>query len=87
MPTRTARSAWKGTLEQGSGQVDLPSSGFGTFELSFPKRCRRRAGPRSGGPLDAGLVLGLRGGIKGGMMRCTGNGRPPEPPQPRPNGR
>ena len=30
MPTRTARTAWNGTLEQGSGQVDLPSSGVGT---------------------------------------------------------
>jgi lipoyl-dependent peroxiredoxin len=38
MPTRTARTAWTGTLEQGSGQVELISSGVGTFEVSFPKR-------------------------------------------------
>ena len=38
MPTRTARTAWNGTLEQGSGQVELSSSKVGTFDVSFPKR-------------------------------------------------
>ncbi|GGL89986.1 OsmC family peroxiredoxin [Nakamurella endophytica] len=38
MPTRTARTAWNGTLEQGSGQVELTSSGVGTYFVSFPKR-------------------------------------------------
>ena len=38
MPTRTAKTAWKGTLQQGSGQVELTSSGVGTYEVSFPKR-------------------------------------------------
>ncbi len=38
MPTRTARTAWNGSLQQGSGQVELSSSGVGTFEVSFPKR-------------------------------------------------
>jgi lipoyl-dependent peroxiredoxin len=38
MPTRTARTAWTGTLEQGSGRVEMISSGVGTFEVSFPKR-------------------------------------------------
>ena len=38
MPTRTARTAWSGTLEQGSGQVELVSSGVGTYDVSFPKR-------------------------------------------------
>jgi lipoyl-dependent peroxiredoxin len=38
MPTRTARTAWTGSLEQGSGQVELTSSGIGTYEVSFPKR-------------------------------------------------
>ena len=38
MPTRTARTAWNGTLEQGSGQVELSSSKVGTFEVNFPKR-------------------------------------------------
>ncbi|NLV81138.1 MAG: OsmC family peroxiredoxin [Rhodococcus sp.] len=38
MPTRTARTAWNGGLEDGSGQVELTSSGRGTFDVSFPKR-------------------------------------------------
>jgi osmotically inducible protein OsmC len=44
MPTRTARTAWNGTLEQGSGQVELTSSGVGTYEVSFPKRAADDAG-------------------------------------------
>jgi osmotically inducible protein OsmC len=44
MPTRTARTAWTGTLEQGSGQVEMASSGIGTFEVSFPKRAADDAG-------------------------------------------
>jgi osmotically inducible protein OsmC len=38
MPTRTARTAWTGTLQEGSGQVELASSKVGTYEVSFPKR-------------------------------------------------
>lgn len=38
MPTRTGRTAWNGGLQDGSGQVELTSSGAGTFEVSFPKR-------------------------------------------------
>ena len=38
MPTRTARTAWNGTLQKGSGQVELSSSKVGTYEVSFPKR-------------------------------------------------
>jgi len=38
MPTRTATTAWTGTLQQGSGQVELASSGVGTYDVSFPKR-------------------------------------------------
>ncbi len=44
MPTRTARTAWNGTLETGSGQVELTSSGRGTFDVSFPKRAADDAG-------------------------------------------
>ena len=36
MPTRTARTAWTGTLEQGSGQVELTSSQIATYDVSFP---------------------------------------------------
>lgn len=38
MPTRTARTAWNGTLQEGAGQVELTSSKVGTYEVSFPKR-------------------------------------------------
>ncbi|MBU2697172.1 OsmC family peroxiredoxin [Pimelobacter sp. 30-1] len=38
MPTRTSRTAWNGGLQDGSGQVELTSSGAGTFDVSFPKR-------------------------------------------------
>ena len=44
MPTRTARTAWNGTLEQGSGQVELTSSKVGTYDVSFPKRAAEDAG-------------------------------------------
>ena len=38
MPTRTARTAWNGGLNDGSGQVELSSSKVGTYGVSFPKR-------------------------------------------------
>jgi osmotically inducible protein OsmC len=44
MPTRTARTAWNGSLETGSGQVELSSSKVGTYEVSFPKRAADEAG-------------------------------------------
>jgi osmotically inducible protein OsmC len=44
MPIRTAHTAWTGTLQEGSGQVELVSSGAGSFEVSFPKRAAEEAG-------------------------------------------
>ncbi len=44
MPTRRAHTLWTGTLEQGSGRVELSSSGVGTYEVSFPKRAADDAG-------------------------------------------
>jgi lipoyl-dependent peroxiredoxin len=44
VPTRIARTAWNGTLETGSGQVELSSSHAGTFDVSFPKRAAEDAG-------------------------------------------
>ena len=44
MPTRTARTAWNGALETGSGQVELSSSKVGTYDVSFPKRAADEAG-------------------------------------------
>lgn len=38
MPTRTARTAWDGTFEQGAGQVELTDSALGTFAMSFKQR-------------------------------------------------
>ena len=43
MPTRTARTAWNGTLQEGFGQVELSSSKVGTYEVSFPKRAAEDA--------------------------------------------
>jgi osmotically inducible protein OsmC len=43
MPTRTARTAWTGSLEQGSGQVELTSSQLATYDVSFPKRAADNA--------------------------------------------
>ena len=44
MPTRTATTSWTGTLQQGSGQVEMTSSGVGTYEVSFPRRAADEAG-------------------------------------------
>jgi osmotically inducible protein OsmC len=44
MPTRTARTAWNGGLQDGSGQVELTSSKVGTFDVNFPKRAAEDAG-------------------------------------------
>ena len=38
MPTRTARTAWTGGLQDGAGTVELTSSKVGSYEVSFPKR-------------------------------------------------
>src|SRR6476620_9891284 len=43
MTTRTARTAWTGTLQEGSGTTELASSGLGTFEASWPKRTSEAA--------------------------------------------
>ena len=44
MPTRSASTAWKGTLEEGSGHLELTSSGAASFDVSFPKRAADEAG-------------------------------------------
>src|SRR5260370_10710727 len=44
MPTRTARTSWTGTLEQGVGKVELTSSKIGTYDVSFPRRAAEDAG-------------------------------------------
>ena len=44
MPTRHARTAWNGGLQDGSGQVELTDSKVGTYDVSFPKRAADEAG-------------------------------------------
>ena len=43
MATRTARTAWTGTLQDGSGRTELASSGLGTYDVSWPKRTSESA--------------------------------------------
>ncbi|TSD95617.1 OsmC family peroxiredoxin [Skermania sp. ID1734] len=43
MATRTAKTAWTGSLQDGSGRVELSSSGVGTYDVSFPKRAAEEA--------------------------------------------
>ncbi|MEX2289900.1 MAG: OsmC family peroxiredoxin [Mycobacteriales bacterium] len=44
MPTRSARTAWTGGLEDGSGRLELSSSKVGTYDVSFPRRAADEAG-------------------------------------------
>jgi osmotically inducible protein OsmC len=44
MATRTAKTAWTGGLNDGSGTVELSSSKVGTYDVSFPKRTADEAG-------------------------------------------
>lgn len=44
MPTRSARTAWSGGLQDGTGTVTLVSSGAGSYEVSFPRRAADDAG-------------------------------------------
>jgi osmotically inducible protein OsmC len=44
MATRTAHTDWTGTLQEGSGRVELRSSHLGTYDVSFPKRISDDAG-------------------------------------------
>ena len=44
MPTRSARTTWTGGLQDGSGRVELASSGAGAYDVSFPKRAADNAG-------------------------------------------
>jgi osmotically inducible protein OsmC len=44
MASRIARTQWSGGLMDGSGQVELVSSGVGTFDVSFPRRTADTSG-------------------------------------------
>lgn len=43
MPTRTATTTWNGGLQDGTGAVELTSSGLPGFDVSFPKRAADEA--------------------------------------------
>src|SRR4051794_34504047 len=43
MPTRTARTSWTGTVQEGSGRLELTSSQLATYDVSFPKRAADEA--------------------------------------------
>jgi osmotically inducible protein OsmC len=43
MAIRSARTAWNGGIQDGSGQVELASSKVGTFDVSWPKRTAEAA--------------------------------------------
>lgn len=40
----TAQAHWEGSLMEGAGQVELATSGVGTFELKWAKRAEAAAG-------------------------------------------
>jgi osmotically inducible protein OsmC len=44
MPSRSARTTWTGGLQDGTGTVELVSSGVGRYEVSFPRRAAEEAG-------------------------------------------
>jgi len=43
MPVRTAHTAWTGSLQEGTGHVELSSSHAGEYDVSFPKRAAEDA--------------------------------------------
>jgi osmotically inducible protein OsmC len=45
--TRTATTSWKGSLQEGGGQVTLESSGIGTYDVSWPARAEEPNGKTS----------------------------------------
>ena len=77
MPTRTARTAWTGGLNDGTGRVELVSSGLATYDVSFPRRTADTAdGTTSpeeliaaahpaGGLHLTGIALTVRGRVEG----------------------
>lgn len=44
---RTARAHWEGSLKEGSGTVELVSSGLATFDVSWPARTEEAHGKTS----------------------------------------
>jgi len=42
--TRTAKTHWEGSLADGSGRVNMESSGIGTFDVSWAARAEEPNG-------------------------------------------
>ena len=82
MPTRTAHTAWTGTLQEGSGQVELTSSKLATFDVSFPARAaeeaERRHQPR-GADRGRPLVVLRHAAVRQHRARGRYAGRPGRP--------
>jgi osmotically inducible protein OsmC len=86
MPTRSAHTTWSGSLQDGSGTVDLTSSGVGSYQVSFPSRTADSAdGVTSPEELVAAAhsscyamqlsaVLGEAGGSRWPKTRPAGSG-------------
>ena len=45
--TRTAKAHWEGSLLEGAGQVNLESSGLGTYDVTWPSRAEEPNGRTS----------------------------------------
>jgi osmotically inducible protein OsmC len=45
--TRIAKTHWEGNLTEGAGQVNMESSGIGTFDVSWPSRAEEANGKTS----------------------------------------
>jgi lipoyl-dependent peroxiredoxin len=45
--TRTAEAHWEGSLKEGQGEVELVSSGIGSFEVTWPARTEEPNGKTS----------------------------------------
>ena len=66
--TRTAKTHWEGNLADGAGQVNLESSGVGTFDVSWPSRAEEANGKTSPEELIAAahsscFSMALSGGL------------------------
>ncbi len=73
MPTRTARTAWNGTLQEGSGHVELSSSKVGTYEVSFPTRAGDPDGQTSPEELIAAAHSSCYAMSLSGILERAGN--------------
>jgi lipoyl-dependent peroxiredoxin len=75
--TRTANAHWEGSLMEGSGTVELASSGLATFDVSWPARAEEANGKTSPEELIAAahstcFSMALSNGLaKGGTPPTT----------------